>query len=62
MIVRYLLVIFVVGLKNESLTTEAFADLKSCNNAGKSISAWINDNDARWSDSTKFTCIKVTGK
>ena len=59
---HYLLVILVVGLNSQSLTTETFADEKSCIQAGKKVTVWINDNDERWRDKSKFKCLAVSGK
>ena len=58
----YLLVILVAGLRSESLTTETFADKKSCIQAGKKVTAWINDNGKRGQDKSKFKCFAVSGK
>ncbi len=58
---HWILVILVVGLKSESLTTEKFSDLKSCQVTGKKITSWIN-NDERWKDSSKYKCFKSSGK
>tara|TARA_R110000850_G_scaffold94534_1_gene199227 strand:+ start:353 stop:511 length:159 start_codon:yes stop_codon:yes gene_type:complete len=52
----------VVGLNSQSLTTETFADEKSCIQAGKKVTVWINDNDERWRDKSKFKCLAVSGK
>lgn len=57
----YLLVILVVGSHSESLTTEPFSDKRSCMDAGKTITKWIHDNDARFGNPSRFKCIKVTG-
>ena len=58
----YLLVFLISTLRSESITTESFSDLRSCQIAARQIKEFVVENDSRIGDPVHYTCMPVSGK
>lgn len=60
---KWLLIVYLAGMRTEAVTTVKFSDLRSCRSAGVEIMRFVGDNDGQLGAKPmgNFTCIRVSG-
>jgi len=59
--VKWILLVTLMSHNQGSMTSQVFADYKSCMKAGALIKEAINKDTIRFRSSIKFHCISVSG-